>query len=280
VIVAGTLGAVAVATDTMGAGHLFDRAVHRVALILDPPPDRPTAETVEVTPRPSHSPTPTPSLKAGATPIPTPARKPVDVQIVRDSKAAFASEERKDWCAPAGLQMVLTILGHGDTTPRLQAEIAGRVGEWEAYSDSKDGEWGPSAMVLALSAYDVKGYQVRAYGTMDDALFDASVALTNTHSPVIIIAWKGAHTWVMTGFKATADPAVFDDAKITGAYILDPWYPRVSTIWPRSLPAGSFHDIPGMRENFVPWQRPEGIYPGRDGKFLLVIPTKAATPVL
>jgi hypothetical protein len=34
-----------------------------------------------------------------------------------------------------------------------------------------------------------------------------------------------------------------------------------------------------MVRNFLPWKRPEGRYPDRDGKFLIVVPTIPVTPV-
>jgi len=35
----------------------------------------------------------------------------------------------------------------------------------------------------------------------------------------------------------------------------------------------SIQDLSEIRRNFLPWRRPEGAYPGRDGKYLIVIPT-------
>ena len=60
----------------------------------------------------------------------------------------------------------------------------------------------------------------------------------------LLLAWNGAHTWVMNGFRADGDPAIFPNAKVTGAYILDPWYPDVSSIWGPSDPPGTFQDTP------------------------------------
>jgi hypothetical protein len=131
-------------------------------------------------------------------------------------------------------------------------------------------------MSLALDAYGAPGYQVRAYDTRADALRDSAAALSRTHEPVVLLAWRGAHTWVMTGYRATADPTVFDDARVTGAYVLDPWYPRISSIWGPSDPPGTFQDASEMERNFLPWKRPEGRYPDRDGRFIVVIPTRAA----
>ena len=128
-------------------------------------------------------------------------------------------------------------------------------------------------MVKALDAYGAPGYKVLAYETRADAMRGAAEAIASTNSPAILLAWRGAHTWVMTGYKANADPLVFDDAKVSGAYILDPWFPWNSSIWGQSDPPGTFQDAAEMVRNFLPWERPEGRYPARDGNFIVVIPT-------
>ena len=287
-----TTGGLAVATDALGAGRLFDRAVAKIdRFIAGPVPDRATVATVLVTPRPAASPTPTPaqpSAPASAghpgasaaptatpepTPEPTPERVPVDVDIAADPAGIFASEVKDTWCAPAGVQITLAFLGKADTSVGFQRELQGRVHEWESYSDSHNGDWGPAAMALALDAYGAPGYEVRAYRTRQDALRDAATAIDATGSPVILLAWRGAHTWVMTGFRADADPAIFPDATVAGAYIVDPWYPRISSIWGPSDPPGTFQDKAEMVRNYLAWKRPEGHYPDRDGLFIAVVPT-------
>lgn len=294
VLAIAALGSAAVATDALGAGHAFGRVVAHVELWMFPPPDRPTLPTVEVTPEPSTSLAPvspsaaagltlgpsasleaTPSAVTPPTPSPAPRRVPVDVNLVTDPVPVFISETRDTWCAPAGTTIVLSILGRGSNTKAFEAELAGRIGEWESRRDSLDGGWGPAAIGLALAAYGVPGYEVRAYPTLAAELRDAAVALATTHEPVVLMAWYGAHTWVMTGYRASADPVAFPNAAISGAYILDPWYPRVSTIWGRSAPPGAFHSRADLARNILPWKRPEGPYPGRDGRFIAVVPTQA-----
>jgi hypothetical protein len=173
----------------------------------------------------------------------------------------------------AGTQMVLTMHGKGDTSTEFQRQLASRVREWESYDDSHNGNWGPAAMALALEAHGVPGYEVRAYETRQHALRDAARQIDATGAPVILLTWRGAHTWVMTGYRADADPAVFPDADISGAYILDPWYPSVSSIWGPSNPPGFFTTFDELIDNYLRWQRPEGKYPDRDGKFIAVVPT-------
>ena len=294
---AGVIMAIAaISTDTLGAGHLFDRAVAKVdRFIAGPVPDRSEPPDVLVTDPPDESvdaepsaPDPTTPPIAGAstpnvtpspaTPTPKPARVPVNVNIVRHPDSVFAHELKVTWCASAGVQMTLAVLGLGDISHGFQRELQGRVHEWESIKDSRNGDWGPSAMRLALDAYGAKGYEVRAYQTRQGALRDAAKAIVKTNSPVLLMAWHGAHTWVMTGFKADADPTIFSNAKISGTYILDPWYPDVSSIWGPSDPPGTFQNNAEMIRNYLPWIRPEGAYPKRDGLFLAVVPTIAVTP--
>lgn len=277
-LVAGIASAGLIWTDAAGAGEAWQKVLDRVdRFVAGPVPDRSTAPTVVVTPRPTvaitPAPTPGPSSSPTPTPLPTPARTAVDVQIDRDPASHFAHEIRDTWCSPAGVQMTLAVLGLGNTSTAFQREIDGRVHEWESWSDSHNGDWGPAAMVLALAAYGAPGYEVHAYATREDALRDAAAAISRTEEPAILLAWRGAHTWVMTGYRADADPRVFPDAVVSGTYILDPWFPTVSTIWGASDPPGTFQDAAEMVRNFLPWKRPEGKYPDRDGRFIVLIPT-------
>lgn len=302
ILIASVLGAllatVMVATNALGVGTRFENLVRRIEIALDPPPDRPSVPTVLVTPRPALSaapspdvpvastpttatataPTTTPTAAPAETPLPTPARVAVYVNVVADPEAVFASQITKDWCAPATVQMVLTIFGRGDTSEAFQRELVSRIDEWESWQDSHDGGWGPSAMVEALVAYGVTGYEIRAYETRADALRDAAAAISETGSPVVLLAWRGAHAWLMSGYRADADPRLVPDATVSGAYVLDAWYPRVSSIWGPSDPPGTFQDASEMVRNFLPWKRPEGKYPERDGRFLALVPTLPFAP--
>jgi hypothetical protein len=287
--VGASLTTLAIATDAFGAGERWISLVARVErLMAGPVPDRATLETVRVTepPEVEASPEPTaaasplapggsaaPSAEPVATPTPRPVREQMDVDIVERPNRVFASQYHKDWCAPAGVQTVLAILGKSDTSDDTQIEIAGQIRKWEAWQDSHNGDWGPAAMALALDAYGAPGYEVRAFERLTHALQDAAVQIQATQSPAILLAWRGAHTWVMTGYRSNGDPAIFRSTKIDGAYILDPWYPRVSSIWGASNPPGTFTDYEELSENFLPWKRPEGRYPDRDGLYITVVPT-------
>jgi hypothetical protein len=287
VLVIGLLAVGSVWVNAFEIGDRFESAARRVDLLLNPPPDRAVAETVRITPEPqdeaSPSPSPSPALtlepgEPTPPPTPTPTPKPervkVDVNLLANPDRAFVSQDHKDWCAVAGTQMVLALHDEGDLSVSFQRRLASRIDEWESRRDSRNGGWGPSAMVEALEAFGVDGYEVRAYETRAQALRDSARAISRYQAPVILLAWRGAHTWIMTGYRADADPLVFKDARVSGAYVLDPWYPRVSSIWGPSDPPGTYQNASEMRRNYLPWKRPEGRYPDRDGLFIAVVPTK------
>ena len=277
----GTLVATAVATNAFEAGNHLNGLMQRVRLALDPPPDREVLPIIEVTETGKEVATGSDGSALQypqgqtAEKTPRPRRAPVDVRLRLKPARAFASQVTTEWCAVAGTQMVLAMHDVLDNSDGTQRRLAGRLDEWESRNDSHNGGWGPSAIAQALAAHGLEGYEIRSYGNRQLALRDSAIALATTRAPVILIAWRGAHTWVMTGFRADADPTVFRNATITGTYIYDPWYPRVSTIWGPSDPPGAFQDEAEMQRNYLPWDRPEGAYKYRDGKFLAIVPTVA-----
>jgi hypothetical protein len=281
VIVLGAAAATgAVWTNALGAGEKWAHLVDRVELFLDPPSRRATVPTVEVTEPPITQGdiviggSGVDPRRPGASLRPLPPRKPIDFRIpAANPRTRFASQATNHWCNPAAVQIVLAMHGALDTSEAAQRRIAERLKEWETWIDAHAGGWGPASMAEALAAYGVQGYEVRAYKTRALALRDAAAALKRTKAPVLLIAWRGAHAWVMTGFRADADPTVFRDARVEGTYIFDPWYPRISTIWGPSDPPGTYQDQSEMQRNYLPWDRPEGEYAERDGKFLAVVPT-------
>jgi len=70
----------------------------------------------------------------------------------------------------------------------------------------------------------------------------------------------------MTGFKSTPIRSTTRlSSKVSGAYIVDPYYPRYSTRWGQTYKPDSYRDMKAMAKNFLPWKRPEGRYPAEMG---------------
>jgi hypothetical protein len=239
----------------------------------DPAPSVDPSASID--PLPSGAPA-SPSAEPEPTPTPKPERRPVDLVIESKPARVFASEAKDTWCAAAAVQIALNVngpRGRADTSTAFQTRVRELQVAMTTRKDSRNGGAGPLGMIGSLEALGKVDYKLKVYPTRDEAVRGAAEAITRTGHAAILLAWRGAHAWVMTGYRADADPTIFRNVRMKGAYIVDPWYPRVSSIWGPSDKPGVFQDRAEMKRNFLPWRRPEGRYPSRDGRFLVLVPT-------
>lgn len=269
--IVGMLVAAGLLAGAVGALQPRSSALSTAAPTASPP----SAALATATPDPTAgaSPSPVPTTVPTATPAPTPTPGPVDINLAPNGQLVFSSQITKEMCAPAGITSALATMGLATASNAVQRQLESHIDGWTSYADSHNGGWGPLAMTKALAANGAPGYVVQTFATRTAALRAAGIALSATHEPVLLLAWWGAHTWVMTGYRATGDLATDPAATFLGAYIVDPWYPRVSSIWGHVNPPGHFYDLTGLKRNYIAWTRPEGRYPGRDGRWVAVIPT-------
>ena len=182
VVVVVALGGLAVATDTLGAGRLFDRAVAKVDRFLaGPVPDRATGRDrarhaatgrLREPDPPSRRPPRPPPPGAGATRATADADARADARRRRPSgsrststsrptrPAIFASEVKDTWCSPAGVQMTLAVPGQGGHLGRLPARAPGpgpRVGELRGQPQRRLGTGGDGAGARGLWRPGLRG---------------------------------------------------------------------------------------------------------------------------
>jgi hypothetical protein len=220
---------------------------------------------------PSVTPSPTPHPWADLKP--KPRKGPFSMSVWKEG--AMASEATPEWCVPAAMLTMINLVkkrrpitGYGEQK-RLYAlarkhstdKLTGAGAEPEGWAEGLDREGiGPYIVFVAPSRRL--------------AIKQAARAIRFTGKPVGILAWRGAHSMVMTGFKATADPATTGDFEVTDVVIADVWWPRVSSIWGSSLPPGSTESIERLAEDFLPWRRPDVKYPLKDGKYVVILPVR------
>jgi hypothetical protein len=232
-----------------------------------PSPAGPPA--ADASPGPGGDPAPT------AEPAPA-APGPYSTNLYR--AGVFVHQADKEWCVAAAAQNMLNVIrlreeGRApDTSAKTQRALYRRIEQLTTWQDSHNGGTGPGGWA-ALLAEEGYPYEVRVYDTRKAALRAAATALRETRRPVGVLVWAGVHSWVLTGFTATADPATSRDFDVTTARILDPWYPWVSDRWPRSEKPNAPRDWADIKANVLPWKLASGPYAGRDGRFLLVVPT-------
>jgi hypothetical protein len=218
------------------------------------------------TPAPQSSPTPAPSPTSALVPPPRPG--PFEMDLYR--RGDFVTEKMPIWCAPAALQTMINIMSPGADTTRATQKLLHRISRRLGPAPDKGSE--PEGEARALTSLGYGHYKVIALTTRAAAFKAAARAIRLTGRPVALLVWRGAHNWVVSGFRATADPALGDNFRVTHLWIEDVWYPRISSIWGESRPPDSLVPVRLMPQDYLPWRRPTGRYPGKDGKFVLIIP--------
>ena len=197
----------------------------------------------------------------------------------------FASQRTAYWCIGASMQMMLNIVGlTDDDDSRAGQERYMRLARargpslrqvdhdqtTEAAGGTLRGA-GSSGWARGLVELGAGGYREQAVDDYTAALRDAAYTLRRTGRPVGLIVWRGAHAWVMSGFTATADPLVDPDFRVTGVYVQDPWYPRISSIWGPGQEPDSWISVKALKSDFLP-RRGGRWHAELAGKYVLVLP--------
>jgi hypothetical protein len=204
---------------------------------------------------------------------PRPAPGPFHVNLYR--KGDFAHQATKDLCVAGSTLTMMNIIGDGPpvrSDPK-QHRLYERGRRLSPRKD-KQGAIGVDLIGWAelLNTGGYGPYVVASAKTRRAAVQKAARALRTTGRPVGLVTWRGAHSWVMSGFTATADPAYTKDYTVKKVHIQDTWYPYVSTIWGASRPPNSLVSVAALAEDFLPYARPGASWPKRDGKFMLILP--------
>jgi hypothetical protein len=225
----------------------------------------PTATPVPASPSPTPTPAPTPEFN------PPPQRGPFEMNLYR--RGDFATQVTKIYCVPGAMQTMMNVMDRGATKASQTVQdrlyrLARRLSTDRLRGQGAE----PEGWARGLERLGYGRFKVVAAAARDRAIKVAAKAIRRTNRPVGLLVWRGAHAWVMTGFKATADPALTDDYRVTHVRIVDVWYPRVSSIWGASVKPNTLVAVRKLPEDYLPWRRPLMRYPEKDRKFVLVMP--------
>jgi hypothetical protein len=187
---------------------------------------------------------------------------------------AFVSELTPIWCLSAAMQTSANImdLAAGKKSDRTRARQKQLFDLSRSIAPAPDKAAEPEGWAAGMTQLGYGKYKVSVQPSIKAAIQVAAKALRTTNRPVGLMVWRGAHSWVMSGFTATADPAVTTKYTVTAVYIEDVWWPRHSNIWGDSRKPDSLVPVGKLPEDFKPWKRPQKKYPDKDGRFVIVVP--------
>jgi hypothetical protein len=190
-------------------------------------------------------------------------------------------------CVGASMQMMLNMINAKDdrsakTQLRLQniaRDLSGTRSDGRQRKGASVRGWSAGLNQLGAGPYRLVGAD-----TLDDALRIAAASIRQTNRPVGLLVWRGRHAWVMSGFKATADPLKTSNYKVTAAIVMDPLYPHGSAVWGPSPKPRQALTPKVLGKQFVP-RRGNANWPGNpidpaaqrtmaglSGKYVLVLP--------
>ena len=244
-----------------------------------PPTLPPTVAEPPKTPSPSSTPTPSATPSATDAPEPTPSirfdpppkRGPFAMNLYH--RGDFATQVTKIYCVPGAMQTMMNVMDRGAT--RASRKVQDRLYRLarRLSTDRLRGQGAePEGWARGLQRQGYGRFEVVVAGSRNGAIRAAARAMRRTNRPVGLLVWRGAHAWVMTGFRATADPARTERFRVTHVRIVDVWYPRVSSIWGASVRPNTLVPVSRLPEDFLPWRRPLMRYPDKDRRFVIVAP--------
>jgi hypothetical protein len=152
---------------------------------------------------------------------------------------SFSGQVTNYSCVGASVQMMLNIIHERSSqSARKQMRYLEFANTNSRYT-VKNGGADPRGWALALRNWGAGDYKVGGKYTMQGSLKQAARRMRATGKPVGLLVWRGGHAWVMTGFKATADPARTKNFKVTAVQAMGP-------LWPDGLINGRRYD-PGPK---------------------------------
>ena len=137
----------------------------------------------------------------------------------------------------------------------------------------------PAGWAAGLRRYVDSRYQLTRSGSFDSALRSAVTNLRRTNLPVAITVSHGNHAWVLTGFTATADPAVTSRFSVTSVRVVGPLWGLQSRSYGYDMRPDTKLTPAQLKGFFTPWHY-AGVRMAWEGQWVSVQPVaaKAARP--
>ena len=161
-------------------------------------------------------------LAAPATDVDALSRWTGGIDLYRSG--VFTTQKTWLWCTAADVQIIRNIADRATDHSKVVASSATSTTcapTTGTRSRSRTGSIRPG-WAAGLRRYVDSRYQLTRSGSFDSALRSAVTNLRRTNLPVAITVSHGNHAWVLTGFTATADPAVTTRFTVTSVRVVGP----------------------------------------------------------
>jgi len=169
-------------------------------------------------------------------------------------EGTFTTQRSWLWCTAAGVQIVRNIVDHErDHTTRGQRTYFEWMRERNRYDLPESAGVDPAGWTAGLRHFVDDRYRLVSSPTFDAALRSAVTRLRQTNLPVALTVSHGGHGWILTGFRATADPAATTTFTVTSVRVVGPLYGRQSKNG-YDMPPNTKLTPTQLKRFFTPWK--------------------------
>ena len=189
----------------------------------------------------------------------------------------FTTQKSWVWCTAAGVQIVRNIVDRrADHTAAGQRRYFDWMRTRNRYDLPLSAGVDPAGWAAGMRHFVDDRYRLVSSRTFDSALRSAVTRLRLTNLPVALTVSHGNHGWILTGFRATADPAKTSRFTVTSVRVTGPLYGLQSKNGYDMAPNTKLTTAQ-LRRFFTPWK-----YAPRkmiwDGRYVSIqpVPVKAA----
>jgi hypothetical protein len=166
----------------------------------------------------------------------------------------FTTQKTWRWCTAADVQIMRNIVFHQqDHSFTSQSRYYGYMRNHNRYAlPPKDGV-DPAGWAAGLRNFVDSRYHVVAKATFAEALHSAVTNLRKTQRPVGLLVAHGDHAWVLTGFTATADPAVTNRFSVTSVRVTGPLWGLQDSSFGYDMHPNTLLTRDQLHHFFTPW---------------------------
>ncbi len=186
--------------------------------------------------------------------------------------AAFSTQRTWYWCVPASVQMMLNLIKGTSDHSWTNQNTYYRYGRPRRHLLNSSRGLDPKSWMLTLNRYGGADYRIVTSSNLWLLMRYAARRNRLTGKPVGLLVARGGHAWVMTGFKATRDPALTGDYTLTSIRTMGP-------LWPMQRYRNGYFDAPpgawftmGTVSAFYGRYRDDMGRTPWDGKYVIISP--------
>jgi hypothetical protein len=184
----------------------------------------------------------------------------------------FTTQKSWLWCTAADVQIIRNIVDRqADHSRAGQQRYFDYMRAHNRYRiPVKDGV-DPAGWTAGLRAFVDSRYRLVASTSFDSALRAAVTNLRRTNLPVGITVSHGNHAWVLTGFTATADPALTTRFTVTSVRVVGPLYGLQSRSYGYDMRPDRKLTAAQLKGFFTPWHY-AGVRMAWEGRWVSIQP--------